>query len=425
MTAPELIAAMTATNERVGAFSALDHQATAGPGPLHGVAVGVKELFAVRGLPWTAGSLTRRDVVADEDAAAVARLRAAGALIVGMTRSHEFGWGLPTWHDTLGGPRNPWDLDRITGGSSGGSAAAVAAGMVPLALGTDTGCSIRLPAAFCGVVGMKPTHGRISTSGVVPLAPSFDHVGVLAAEVDEAVRALQVLGLTEPHEPRPDLAGLVVGVPDRPQGIPLPEHRQRSVDAAIEACRARGAAVRTVELPPAADVADIYAAVQRGEALPIHRDELRTWPAQADRYGSDVRGHLERAESATQADYPAAVRRLLELREQTAAVLAEVDVLLTPVAACAPAPTASPHEVEVDGRPVPLRDAVLPYTQLQDLCGLPACAVPAGVDRHGLPVGVQVSGRPWADLLVLDLARTLREALRGRLPDRPPVHMAR
>ncbi len=408
---------------RVGAFTAVDRapHRTAG-GVLDELPVAVKEIFAVRGLPWTAGSLVRRDVVADHDAETVAALRAAGAGIVGVTRSHEFAWGLPTWHQVLGGPRNPWDTRRICGGSSGGSAAAVAAGMVPVALGSDTGCSIRLPAAFCGVVGFKPSHGRIGTGGVVPLAPSFDHVGVIAAEVTDAARVLRVLGVPIGAPVRTGLQGLAVGVARAPQGLPLPTERAHCVQAAVETCADLGARIVGVDLPAADRVAQAYVQVQRGEAYAVHTRELGTWPGRAADYGDDVRRHLERAEAAGADEYAAGIRLTLALREETARVLADVDLLLTPVAACAPGFTDRPHEADVAGRPVALRDAVLPYTQLQDVCGLPACTVPAGADADGMPVGVQLTGRPWADAEVLTAAGLLREALRGRLPARPSLH---
>jgi Asp-tRNA(Asn)/Glu-tRNA(Gln) amidotransferase A subunit family amidase len=416
----EVLAAIGRLDPVIGAFTATDPGAVTGVGPLAGMPVAVKEVFAVRGLPWTAGSLTRRDVVADTDAAAVAALRAAGAAIVGVTRSHEFAWGLPTWHEVLGGPRNPWDTTRITGGSSGGSAAAVAAGLVPAALGTDTGCSIRLPAAFCGVVGFKPTHGRISTDGAVPLSPSLDHVGVLAAEVEVAARVAAVLGV-ESGAPVEDLDGLVVGVGEPPQGLPLPADRAASVTAAVTVCRDLGARIVPVRLPPAEDVAACYAAVQAAEAAAVHVDELGIWPARRQDYGSDVRERMDRAVRVDLAGYRHGIRLAVSLRERAAALLAGVDLLLTPVAACAPGLVIRPHDVEVAGRPVPLRDAVLPYTQWQNVCGLPACAVPAGVDAGGLPVGVQVTGRPWADGLVLGAAGLLQARLRARLPAAPPV----
>lgn len=409
---------------KIGAFTAVDPdaaRAAIGNRPLADVPVGVKEIFAVKGLPWTAGSLVRRDVVADRDAATVSRLRATGAGIVGVTRSHEFAWGLSTWHETLGGPRNPWDLRRITGGSSGGSAAAVAAGMVRVALGTDTGGSVRLPAAFCGVVGFKPSHGRVTTDGVLPLTPSFDHVGVLAAEVADAVRVLAALGLPLGAVERRDLQGRVVGVAASPQGLPLPPDRAACLDVAVQACADIGAEVREVTLPSAAEVARAYDVVQRGEAYAIHTRELQTWPGRADDYGSDVRAKLERAAALTPEEYADGIRLTLLLRERSAAVFAEVDLLITPVSACGPGFTDRPHDAEVGGHAVPLRDAVLPYTQLQDVCGLPACAVPAGLDGDRMPVGVQVTGRPWADGDVLVAAAALREALRHRLPEYPPV----
>jgi len=401
------LARLAACDGDVGAFVAVDaeaarREAQAAPaGPLQGVPFGVKDLFDVAGQVTRAGSRVPPDPPAARDAAAVARLRAAGAVVLGRTRTHEFAWGITTQHEELGGTRNPWDTSRVPGGSSGGSAAAVAAGIVPFALGTDTGCSIRLPAAWCGLVGHKPTWGAVSLAGCVPLAPSLDHGGVLVRSVTDVRLVLSVLSAVELAEPAPVTglhAGLVRG-PSTP-GVGT------ALDGAVRRAEALGLRLRALELPLADRLADAYVGVQAGEALAWHEGTGR-WPAHADLYGREVRGYLQRAQESDPERGRASAALRKDLRRQMAAVFAELDVLLLPVAGSGPPLVTSPDRCGLG----PVRDVVLPWTVLANLCGLPACSVPVGVDEDGLPVGLQVLGPPGADGRVLDVAQALQVAL--------------
>ncbi|MFP5220003.1 MAG: amidase [Actinomycetes bacterium] len=359
-------------------------------GPLDGVPVAVKDLYDVAGQVTRAGSRVPADRVAGRDATAVARLRQAGAVVLGRTRTHEFAWGITTWHPVDGGTRNPWHTGRTAGGSSGGSAAAVAAGVVPLAIGTDTGCSIRLPAAWCGLVGHKPTHGTVPLDGVVPLAPSLDAGGALVRTVADARLALEVLG----GRPLPPVDDVPVRLGRVLSSAP--------VDGAVErVAGSLGRDVRDVALPMADGLQRLYGTVQGPEALQVHR-RAGWWPAGADRYGEDVRRRIQASERIDAESVAAAQRARDDLRRATAALLDDLDVLVLPVATCGPSWTERPDD-RPDGAGL-LRDAVLPWTVLANLCGLPACAVPAGVDGDGLPVGVQLVGRPGEDALVLALA---------------------
>ena len=348
-------------------------------GALHGVPVAVKDLYDVAGQVTRAGSEVPAGPPAPADSPAVARLRTAGAVVLGRTRTHEWAWGITTQHVRLGGTGNPYDTARVPGGSSGGSAAAVAAGIVPLALGTDTGCSVRLPAAWCGLVGHKPTHGAVPLSGVVPLAPSLDTGGVLVRDVADTRLGLGVLGVDLP--PPAPLTGLRLGVAgDRPE---------------VQDAAARSGLARTdVVLPDGLE--RLYGEVQGPEAYGWHTATGR-WPQHADAYGPDVRGYLELLGRARPEDAARAQEQRARLREQVAELFTRVDLLVLPVATCDP----------------PLRDGdsvrhdVLPHTVLANLCGLPACAVPAGLSEAGLPRSVQVVGPPGADGRVLDLAAAL------------------
>lgn len=379
-------------------------------GPLAGVPIGVKELFEVTGLPFTGCSATRAGVVGRNDAAAVRLVRDAGAVVVGTTRTHELAWGITTQHESLGSTRNPWRLDRVPGGSSGGSAAAVAYGAVPLALGSDTGGSIRIPAGFCGTVGFKPTFGLVPTDGLLPLAPGFDHAGMLAREVPDAATALGIsLG------PVPDT--LRVGTPRVPAAVPLAPAVASALAAAIDAL----GGAREVDLPDPAATFAVFGVIQLVQARRAHRQTLGSWPGGADDYGSDVRTRLERASRITFDEYSEARGALDRIRASVPAALEAVDVVVQPCSASGPSPVDTPDEVVHLGERLPLRDAVMPCTVLHDMVGMPACTVPAGLDDDGVPVGIQVTARPGADDLVLGVAAVLRDALRPRLAAWPPI----
>lgn len=372
-------------------------------GPLHGVPVAVKDLFDVAGEVTGAGSrVPPTGHPAVTDAAAVARLRAAGAVVIGRTRTHEYAWGMTTQHESLGGSRNPYDTDRVTGGSSGGSAAAVAAGVVPLALGTDTAGSIRQPAAWCGLVGHKPTHGSVDLTGCVPLAPSLDCAGALVRTVADARLALSVLGVREVTRRREGLSGLRIGLPVDPTAPAA----DRGVAAVLDRALTAVDAVE-LELPPWEVLRRALVAAQGAEAVAYHRS-LGHWPDRAADYGSDVRSRLEAAAALTAEELEAGAGDRRVVRRRVAALLDSVDVLLLPVAGSGPSLVDDPDTVTVDGRPAQLREHVLPHTLLASLCGLPACSVPVGLDPDGLPVGLQVVGRPGADELVLDVAELLQ-----------------
>jgi aspartyl-tRNA(Asn)/glutamyl-tRNA(Gln) amidotransferase subunit A len=351
------------------------------------------------------------DHVPEGDAAAVAAVRAAGGILVGKTQTHEFAWGITSVNQTMGSSRNPWDTSRITGGSSGGSAVALAAGLVPLALGSDTGGSIRIPAAFCGVAGLKPTYGRIDTAGLWPLAPSLDHAGPMArTPADLAL----LLGAMEGRDPLPVPRGLgtdvVVTCPDL-QLAPATLGVGRALGAAIDKLRHLGARVEERRLKGAGDAFSAFGAIQRAEALFVHHD-AGLYPDRAAQYGTDVRRRLVQARDAQPADYMHAARDREALRARLGSLLSDGALLLTPVSAVAP-----PAPDETDR----LRDAVMPYTTPQNLTGFPSCAVRAGFDEDGLPAAVQITGAPWREADVLRAARAICDATPDIQARRPPL----
>lgn len=381
-------------------------------GPLHGVPFAVKDLFDVTGTVTRAGSnvpVGGRIHPAPRDAAVIQRLREAGAIFLGRTRTHEYAWGMTTRHPLGTGTANPWDLHRITGGSSGGSAAAVAAGFAPLALGSDTGGSIRIPAAFCGVVGWKPRKGSIPTEGLVPLAPSLDHVGVLARTVDDAATAHMVAAGSDSRRletPPPHL--LRVGVME---DWTLPR-LQPSIEAVIadglHKLASDGVTLRPVSVPSAASALEIFSPIQMSEALHVHRDVLGTWPDWASTYGVDVAERLRLAESVTDEEVATARARRADIKLQLGIGLGEVDAVILPAAPCAPPALADPDRVTLAGETVPLRNAVLPFTVLANVTGAPCVVVPLGRDTDGLPVGVQLLAAPDGDeMKLLAIATTV------------------
>ena len=371
-------------------------------GPLHGVALGVKDLIDVAGLPTRCGSdLFAEGPPAAADAAVVARLRAAGAVVVAKLHTHEFAYG-PTGDVSASGPaRNPHDPTRITGGSSSGSAAAVAAGYVPLALGTDTGCSVRTPAAHCGVVGLKPAYGRVPVDGVFPLAESLDHVGLLAADargVAVAWHALHAGG-----DRAVDLTGVTVCVPSDEHWDPADPAIADGWDAAAAALDRAGARVVDRRLPQCAELAGAYPVIVGGEAYATHRHFLAVRP---DAYQPVTRERLEVAADLPAHRYVDAQRSRRRLTDELRRALAGVDVLLTPTTRLRATPIGAD---EVDG--VAVRPSLLALTSPFNMTGWPAVSVPAP-GTVGLPVGVQVVGVTADERGVLRVAAAIEAANR-------------
>ena len=430
-----LAARIDAVDARVGAFTALcldrarleakESEAAWLRGtarPLEGVPFGAKDLFDSEGVRTAYGSPMFAGHVPARDAEAVRRARAGGAVLVGKTQVHEFAWGITSVNERMGTAHNPWALDRVSGGSSGGSAVALASDEVPLALGSDTGGSIRVPAAFCGVVGLKPTWGRISGAGAWPLARSLDHPGPMARTPGDALRLLEVTAGVDPGDPatrdvplgdlpgelRLGVDGLVVAVCPDLQLVPLAGDVRSVFDDAVRVLEQAGA--RVVELPFAGArlIYPAFGVIQRAEALDTHR-RAGLYPARRLEYGADVRGRLDAATEVTLEEYLAASADRQRARAGFARLFRACDVLLTAVSAGSPLPIGEESVVH-EGAELTFRDLVMGSTTPQDLVGLPACAVRAGFDALGIPVGVQFTGPPWSEGRVLRAAQALFEA---------------
>ena len=418
----DALARIEADDERLNCFTSVyrDEALAAANaverGPLAGIPFAAKNLYDVGGRTTLAGSKIYADnPPAARDATTVARLKAAGAVLVGATNMDEFAFGFTTENPHNGPTRNPHDPARIAGGSSGGSAAAVAAGMVPLALGSDTNGSVRVPAALCGVHGLKPTYGRLSRAGVAPLAWSFDHVGVFARSSREAARAYDTLQgpdaddpactdrSLEPAEPVLDdgISGLRIAV----AGGYFGTGGLAEVFAAVgRAADALGVA-ESIDIPDADRALAASLLITSAEGASLHLDEIRNRAEEFDPHTSD-RWIAATMIPATWVHDAQRFRR--RFRDIMAAVFEEFDVLITPTTAF-PAPELGQGRITIDGRDVPVRGTLGRFTAPFSFIGLPAMSVPMAVEPGALPLGVQIIARPYDEAAVLRVAAALEK----------------
>jgi aspartyl-tRNA(Asn)/glutamyl-tRNA(Gln) amidotransferase subunit A len=348
----------------------------------------VKDLFDTTGLVTTYGSVLFADHVPAATAEAVRRLEAAGYVNVGKTNLHEFAYGTTSQNPHFGTVPNPLASGRLAGGSSGGSAAALAAGLADAALGSDTGGSIRIPAACCGITGFKPSYGLVPLDGCFPLAPTFDHAGPMARDVDSCTRMLEVLA--------PEFATIELGLEDVEVGVLWLEHADPLVRARIEATAELFPNRKGLDLPLPEG---IHAAFMR-EAADVHRE---LFDEHAESYGENVRIKLERCLAVTAADYERAVVARERYRERLHEAASAVDLLLTPTLVCV-APPADADELE-------LRATLTLLTFPFNVAGWPALALPCGPAEGGLPASVQLAAPRGEDARVLAAGDALERAL--------------
>jgi aspartyl-tRNA(Asn)/glutamyl-tRNA(Gln) amidotransferase subunit A len=389
-------------------------------GPLHGVPVSLKDLIDTRGIRTTCGSRILADHVPSRDATIVERLRQAGAVLVGKTALHEFAYGVTTTNPHFGPTRNPWDLDRIPGGSSGGSGAAVAAGLGAASIGTDTGGSIRIPAALCGVVGLKPTYGRVSRYGVFPLAWTLDHPGPLTRTVEDAALVLQAIAGPDARDPatlgqsvpdfaaavRQDVAGLRVGVLDDEYHQEVADDVRRAVEEALQVLRDLGVRADRVRFPRPEEARTAQLVITLAEAASVHERWLRDRP---DEYGVQTRDLLRQGQMLTATQYLRALKVRALLVEEVAALFRTYAALVLPTTPIV-APPIGQDTVTVGDRSGDVRGILTRLTRVINLVGLPAISVPCGLGAAGMPVGMQVVGRPMDEVTVLALAAAYERA---------------
>jgi aspartyl-tRNA(Asn)/glutamyl-tRNA(Gln) amidotransferase subunit A len=383
-------------------------------GPLHGIPIALKDLIDTAGVRTTSASALHKDRVPTEDAELVRKLREAGAVIVGKNNLHEFAYGGSSLIGYFGDVHNPWDVKRIAGGSSGGSAASVPARMACAAIGTDTAGSIREPASLCGCLGIKPTYGRVSSRGVIPLSMSLDHVGPLASCVEDAAIVLQAIAGYDPGDTasvkvpvtdyvsilKDGVKGLRVGVPRTYFFDDLDPEVATAMEHALTGIATLGAHIKEVRLEVTTD-----RTLQAAESFAYHAEDVAKHP---ELYQAETVRRIRSGEKVTAAEYMQKRRELEVARRNIGDVFAEVDLLVTPTTPL-PAPTICELRANAEAlRPAELR--LLRNTRPFNVWGLPAISVPCGFTQGGLPIGLQIAGPHWREDLVLRLAYAYEKA---------------
>jgi aspartyl-tRNA(Asn)/glutamyl-tRNA(Gln) amidotransferase subunit A len=378
-------------------------------GPFHGIPVALKDLFYTRGVKTTAGSLVYKDFIPTYDATVVERLHEAGAISIGKTNLHEIAFGITSKNPHYGFVLNPLDPQRLAGGSSGGSAALVAGKFLPMALGTDTGGSIRVPASFCGIAGLKPTYGLVSRHGVLPLAFSLDHVGPLGSCVEDCALALNALvGGQDYNVPAAaDLKGLRAGVPRTFFFDRLADDVRAAVEGALEQLRRLGADVRDVETPDFNEMNATARVAQLAETAAIYVN--RTDKTQ---FGEDVWALLEQGRMIMGHEYVNAQRLRTMFRRQFDELWTSVDVLVGPTTPMT-APLLEQSMVTIQGQEENVRMAATRLVRAINLLGEPALSIPCGQGNDGMPVGLQLIAAPFGEAMLVRVGKTMEERLKG------------
>jgi aspartyl-tRNA(Asn)/glutamyl-tRNA(Gln) amidotransferase subunit A len=401
------------------------------PRPLAGIPITIKDNFWCRGISTTAGSLILRDFIPTRDATVLRRLLEAGAILLGKTNMHEFAYGITSANPYYGDVHNPWDISRISGGSSGGSAAALAAGIGYASAGSDTGGSIRVPSAFCGVVGLKPTWGRISCFGVVPLARSLDHTGPMARRVADVALLYHIIAGRDPLDPATlsqpaprtaarfarRLRGITIGWPGDYFFDFVDSEVLASIESAARLFEKLGARIRKVSLPnlePALLAANQLATA---EATYFHTTS-GFFPARANEYDPDVRALLARGLETRAVDLLAAYDTRRQAQATFARAFEHVYALLTPTIPCA-APPIGAETIRIGGREESVRAALLRPTRPFNFTGLPAMSLPCGFSRSGLPIGLQLIAPLWHEHRLFEIAHPFELAAEC-FPRHPP-----
>jgi aspartyl-tRNA(Asn)/glutamyl-tRNA(Gln) amidotransferase subunit A len=395
--------------------------------PLHGIPVAIKDLVAVKGIRTTAGSKVLADNISQEDATVVELLRKAGAIIIGKTWTYEFAYG-PFCPPT----RNPWNHNRTTGGSSGGSAAAVAAGMCLGAIGSDTGGSIRIPSACCGVTGLKPTYGRVSCYGVIPLSWSLDHVGPMARCAEDCAILFDAIAGYDPRDPNSvsgppispsrytaaliggaegrsslSLQGLKLGIPQESFYAPLDAEVRSAWRAALRVLEEEGAVLVDVELMR--PTMELYRTVQKPEATLAHLQ--KGWfPEKRNLYSELVFERLVEGQAISAVDYLRAQQERRIFSSSLRAVMQQVDAIVLPTLPVAAIPLEKvTQDIEIDGVTQNAGTAFLRLTMPFNLAGVPAVSLPCGFTTDGLPIGLQIAGKPFEEATVLRMAHAYQQ----------------
>jgi aspartyl-tRNA(Asn)/glutamyl-tRNA(Gln) amidotransferase subunit A len=381
---------------------------------LLGIPLGIKDLFDVAGVPTTAGSKFFADRLPGEDAAVVLKLKLSGGVVLGKTNMHEIALGVTGVNPHYGAVKNPWDTSRIAGGSSSGSAAAVAAGMCLAAIGTDTGGSIRIPSALCGVVGLKPTYGRLSTRGVVPLSWNLDHVGLLTRTVRDAAQMLSVMAGFDSHDPASAnvsvddyLIHLEEGVGGWHVALAVGEYLEEvdtevlmAIDKSGQVYKDLGAQVKKVDMSWLSGLALANSQMTQADGAAFHRERLREHPGW---FGADVLQRLQDGAALSSSEYALARRTQAEGRRRFEMFFGKFDVLLLPT-------TPIPAPLIEDTGAIEAARQLTRFTSSFNLTGLPALSIPCGFTKTGLPVGLQIVSRHWGEAKILQAGYAFEQA---------------
>jgi aspartyl-tRNA(Asn)/glutamyl-tRNA(Gln) amidotransferase subunit A len=392
---------------------------------LNNIPFAIKDLFETKGIRTTAGSLFFKDYIPSEDAAVIQKLKAAGAVIMGKTNTHEIALGVTTNNPHFGATRNPWDITRIPGGSSGGSAVAVAAGMSLAALGTDTGGSIRIPASLCGVVGLKPTYGRVSLRGVFPLSWNLDHAGPITRTVKDAALVLQIIAGYDANDP--SSINMLLGdylnhleneIKGKKFALAVGSYVEDSDAEVISALyetvqvfTSLGAKVEKVETDFLREAALANVLMTQADGVAYHSER---WAEHPDWFGADVRERLETGYSSTSTEYSLARRAQTEISHRFVQFFKRYDFLLLPT-------TPIPAPLIEGGDAVEQARRLTRFTAPFNLTGLPAISIPCGFNREGLPIGLQIVAKAWNEAALLRAAHAYERETNWGKRDPPAV----
>lgn len=394
-------------------------------GLLHGIPITLKDNIWTKGVRTTAGAKFLGDFVPPTDARVAKKLCDAGAVLLGKTNLHEFAYGITTENPHYGATKNPWNTECIPGGSSGGSAAALAAGIGFGSVGTDTGGSIRIPAALCGIVGLKPTFGRVSCDGIVPLAVTLDHAGPLARSVEDV--AIFLDAIAEDEMPNGNFQRAIRAAAKAKKsrtkwrlGWPrdyffhrVDEEVKRIVEKAAREFEKMGARVEEVSLPHVEDSAEPSTQIALAEALEYHESQ-GYFPAHAADYGADVRKRLEMGSAVRAVDYLKAQQVRERVREDFRAAFERVDAIIAPTTPCA-APRLGHDTVKIAGETPSVRGALVRMNRPANFTGFPVISLPCGLTKRGLPIGMALHGPEWAEAKLLRIAFAYEQATEWHL----------
>ena len=419
---PDLNAFITVTSDDARTRAAeLDDELANGidRGPLHGIPIAHKDLICTRGQRCTSGSALFSDYIPDYEATVAVKLNDAGAISLGKTGLHELAYGITSANPHYGVIRNPHDRERIPGGSSGGSGVAVSTGMALMATGTDTGGSIRIPASFCGVTGLKPTYGRVSRYGVKPLGLSLDHIGPLAQTVRDTAIALNAMAGFDDRDPSSNpapvleyippspcsIAGLTIGIPRNYFFEAVSPEIHAAIERVTRLSESLGARVLPIKVPDVEELNTVARTILLAEASAV----LEPYLAQRDKFGEDVLALLDQGRLVPATDYINAQRLRRLLVQDWRLIFSAVDCLFTPTTPI-PAPLIGQKQVELDGQMQDTRLAATRFMRGINLLGLPALSMPVGKTPAGLPIGLQIIGRAFEENVVLRVGAAIEDA---------------